>query len=94
VAIPKFSRCVDGVAWFKSQGRWQSGSYSPQPGDVIFFDWDTSGGQDGAPDHVGIVEKVEGGVIYTVEGNSAGDSCQQKRYAVGNYLIGGYGKLE
>ena len=28
------------------------------------------------PDHVGIVEKVEGGMIYTIEGNSAGGSVQ------------------
>lgn len=93
VPIPKFSRCVDGVAWFKGQGLWQSGSYSPQPGDIIFFDWDTGGGQDGIPDHVGIVEKVEGGTVYTIEGNSFGDSCRQNRYVLGSYLINGYGKI-
>ena len=49
------------------------------------------GGQDGIPDHVGIVERVEGGTIYTIEGNSAGDSCQQNRYAMGSHLIYGYG---
>lgn len=54
---------------------------------MIFFDWD----QDLAPNHVGIVEKVEGGVIYTIEGNSAGDRCGEKRYAVGSGLVLGYG---
>ena len=86
-AVPKFSRCVDGVAWFRGQGCWQSGSYLPQLGDIIFFDWN----QDMVPDHVGIVEKTEGGVIYTVEGNSAGDRCRQNRYAVGSNMIYGYG---
>ena len=42
------------------------------------------------PDHVGIVEKVENGLVYTVEGNS-GDSCRENRYAVGHYEIYGYG---
>lgn len=89
-SIPMFSSCVDGVAWFKAQGRWENGRYLPQPGDVIFFDWDTGGGQDGKPDHVGIVERVEGGVIYTIEGNS-GNQCRENRYAVGNHQIYGYG---
>ena len=89
-AVPKFSRCVDGVAWFRGQGCWQSGSYLPQLGDIIFFDWN----QDMVPDHVGIVEKTEGGVIYTVEGNSAGDRCRQNRYAVGSPLILGYGAFQ
>lgn len=37
---------------------------------IIFFDWDNkghSGPQDGQSDHVGIVWKVEDGIIYTVE---------------------------
>ena len=89
-SIPMFSSCVDGVAWFKAQGRWENGRYLPQPGDIIFFDWDTGGGQDGKPDHVGIVERVEGGVVYTIEGNS-GNQCRENRYAVGNYQIYGYG---
>lgn len=42
------------------------------------------------PDHVGIVERVEGGYVYTVEGNS-GDACRQRRYPVGYYEIYGYG---
>lgn len=58
-------------------------------GDIIFFDWD-DGGQDGSSDHVGIVEKVENGRVYTVEGNS-GDSVRQNSYPVGYYEIYGYG---
>lgn len=40
----------------------------------------------------GIVERVENGIVYTVEGNS-GDSCRQCQRAVGNYEILGYGVL-
>jgi len=39
-------------------------------------------GQDGIPDHVGIVQKMENGIVYTVEGNS-GDACRENRSAVG-----------
>lgn len=92
--MPKFAGCVQGSQWFKDRGRWQDRSYEPQPGDVIFYDWDDPGGfsgpQDGIPDHVGIVEKVENGRVYTVEGNS-GDKCAQRSYPVGYYEIWGYG---
>ena len=84
--IPKFADCVNGVQWFKDRGQWLDGSADPVPGMIIFFDWDS----DGETDHVGIVEKVENGIVYTVEGNS-GDSCRENHYAVGHYEILGYG---
>ena len=94
--VPKFSGCVQGSRWFKDRGLWQDKSYSPSPGDIIFFDWNDPGGfsgpQDGVPDHVGIVEKVENGRVYTVEGNS-GDKCCQRSYPVGYYEIYGYGVI-
>ena len=91
--IPKFAGCVWGVEWFRDRGLWQDRNYEPRPGDIIFFDWDnkgSSGPQDGESDHVGIVEKVENGIVYTVEGNS-GDSCRENHYAIGYYEILGYG---
>lgn len=94
--VPKFSSCTAGSRWFKDQGRWQDRSYTPNPGDIIFFDWDDPGGfsgpQDGLPDHVGIVERVENGRVYTIEGNS-GDKCCQRSYPVGYYEIYGYGAI-
>ena len=91
--IPKFAGCTGGSNWFKARGQWQEGSYEPHPGDLVFFGRDNKGGsgpQDDVPDHVGIVERVENGVVYTVEGNS-GDSCRQNTYSVGHYEIWGYG---
>ena len=91
--IPKFAGCVNGVQWFKDRGQWQDGSFEPSAGQIIFFDWDnkgSSGPQDGQSDHVGIVEKCENGIVYTIEGNS-GDSCRQNQYPVGHYEILGYG---
>ena len=87
--IPKFALCTDGVTWFRQRGQWQDNTYSPSPGDIIFFDWKRDG-QDGNADHVGIVEKCEDGVVYTVEGNSS-DACRQRNYSIGYYEILGYG---
>ena len=86
-AYPKFSGCVFGMQWFQQRGLWLDGSAEPVPGMLIFFDWAT---QDGVPDHVGIVEKVENGIVYTVEGNSR-DMCRQKQYSLGSSVILGYG---
>ena len=88
--IPKYAGCVNGVDWFKGCGQWLDNSAEPTPGMIIFFDWDDETGQDGQSDHTGIVEKVENGRVYTVEGNS-GDSVRQNSYPVGYYEILGYG---
>ena len=91
--IPKFAGCVNGVQWFRERGQWADNAMEPSPGMIIFFDWDnkgSSGPQDGQADHVGIVQKVENGIVYTIEGNS-GDSCRVNQYPVGYYEILGYG---
>ena len=85
--IPKFAGVVLGIDWFKTRGQWADNSIEPSPGSIIFFDWQ----QDGLSDHVGIVEKCENGIIYTIEGNSTGDSCRQREYFVGSSYIYGYG---
>lgn len=93
---PKFAGCVGGVEWFRSREQWADNTVEPAPGMIVFFDWNdpngTSGPQDGEADHVGIVEKCENGIVYTIEGNS-GDACRQNQYPVGYYEILGYGIL-
>ena len=89
--IPQYAGCVNGVQWFKDRGQWMDGSAEPAPGMIIFFDWDDENGQDGLSDHTGIVEKVENGRVYTIEGNS-GDSVRQNSYPVGHYEVLGYGR--
>ena len=93
---PKFAGCVGGVEWFRSHGQWADNTVEPAPGMIVFFDWNdpngASGPQDGEADHVGIVEKCENGIVYTIEGNS-GDACRQNQYPVGYYEILGYGIL-
>lgn len=86
--MPKFSLCDDGIAWFQGKGKWKSRGYSPAPGTLIFFDWNG----DGTSDHVGIVEKIEGSTVYTVEGNSS-DAVNKRSYDINNGTIMGYGIL-
>lgn len=86
--VPKFSLCSDGVTWFQGKNKWQSGGTTPTAGMIIFFDWD----HDGNSDHVGIVEKCEGGRVYTVEGNSS-DQVRQRNYAMDYASIMGYGVI-
>ena len=93
---PKFAGCVGGVEWFRSREQWADNTIEPAPGMIVFFDWNdpngASGPQDGEADHVGIVEKCENGIVYTIEGNS-GNLCRVNRYPVGQYEIMGYGIL-
>ena len=84
--IPKFSLCSAGMEWFESRGQFMDGSYVPATGDLVFFDWEN----DGSVDHVGIVESVVDGNIYTVEGNS-GDKVARRSYPIGYGQIVGYG---
>ena len=63
------SGCTDMMAMFNSQGRYHSRGYVPQPGDLIFYDWECT--DSGDADHVGIVESCDGYTITVIEGNLA-----------------------
>ena len=41
--IPKFAGCIQGSEWFKERGQWQDGSFTPEAGHIIFFDWEGDG---------------------------------------------------
>lgn len=51
-------------------------------GDIVFYDWDSSGDCD----HVGIVEKVEGGYLTVIEGNYK-DSVARRKIKTNNKSI-------
>ena len=84
--LPRMEGVRPYVDWFVQRSQWQNREYEPIPGDIIFFDWES----DGLADHVGIVEKVEDGFVYTIEGNS-GDRCSECCYTIGSPPILGYG---
>ena len=90
---PKFADVDKGMKLFQdgsgSYGQWHERTYTPIPGDYVFFDWD--GGKD--PDHVGAVLYVDGTQLYTIEGNSGGRVAVH-RYALNDQRIVGYGVLD
>lgn len=92
-APPRFAKVDDGMKHFQdgSYGQWHERTYTPIPGDYVFFDWD--GGTDPDPDHVGAVLCVEGDFLYTIEGNSGGKVAVQ-RYLLSDSRIVGYGVLK
>ncbi|MBS2035350.1 CHAP domain-containing protein [bacterium] len=81
--------CPEIVNWAKQKGIWMERGSTPKPGDAILFDWEG----DGTSDHIGIVEKVEGGKITTIEGNSS-DSVKRNSYEVGSTKILGFVKTK
>lgn len=60
--------------------------YTPKPGDAILFDWE--GGRNGV-EHIGLVEKIKNGKVYTIEGNSS-DAVKRRVYDLKDPRIDGY----
>ncbi len=80
---------------YYQKSAYNGGSYTPQPGDLIFFY--SSGGIN----HIGFVVYTSGGYVYTVEGNTGGSAgvvanggrvCA-KSYSLSSSSIAGYGVL-
>lgn len=71
-------------SWFVARAAYRDRlSADPQPGDVVWFEHG----------HVGIVERVRGDDLHTIEGN-AGDAVTRRTYAQWriNSDIGGFGR--
>lgn len=85
-----FVSCSLWLEQLRTSGQYSSraSGYTPQAGDLIFF---RSANAGRASDHVGLVRYVEGGRVYTVEGNSS-NKVSLNSYAVTNTYIVGYGK--
>lgn len=77
---------------YKNKGAWHTSN--PKVGDQIFFKNDVR------ICHTGIVYKVDGKKVYTIEGNTTGASgviangggVQKKSYSLGSSYIAGYGR--
>jgi hypothetical protein len=82
--VPKTASCSNGMTWFKNKGLFKyKGKYTPKRGDIIYF---CSAGSS----HVGIVEKVSGNTVHTVEGNTS-NKVARRSYSLTAARITGYG---
>lgn len=91
--IPTECSCSKMIELFKAKGIWQEkDDYVPAAGDYILYDWEDNGKGDnkGAPNHIGIVQKVSGKTIYVIEGNY-NEAVKVRKIAVNGKYIRGYG---
>ena len=90
--IPLECGCEEMIQKAKAMGIWvEDDSYTPLPADIIMYDWQDSGSGDctGYADHVGFVEKVQGGAQTVIEGNRY-DSVSRRSLPVNGQFIRGY----
>lgn len=85
--------CNKHIDIFKKKGIWiEDGKIKPQVGDIILFNWDDAlQPNDGAADHIGIVEQVYGNTIVCIEGNY-NDAVGRRTINVGWGYIRGYAR--
>lgn len=82
--VPKTASTTYGMNWFKNKGQFKyKGKYTPKRGDLIYF-------KSAGASHVGIVEKVSGNTVHTVEGNTS-NRVARRSYSLGYRTITGYG---
>lgn len=74
--------CAESAGYYQRHGAYY---YTPEIGDQIFFN--VSGGIN----HTGIVEKISGQTVTTIEGNSS-DQVRENTYRIGDPSINGYGR--
>ncbi|MFF4190881.1 CHAP domain-containing protein [Nonomuraea sp. NPDC001831] len=83
--VGQFAWTPSHAAWFIKQNAW---AQRPEPGALVFFDWGGGKSYKGV-DHVGIVERVEGKKIHTIEANV--DRVWLKRKVRDTDKVVGYG---
>ncbi|MFD0902863.1 CHAP domain-containing protein [Actinomadura sediminis] len=87
----QFAATPDHAKWFEDHDAWGD---DPEPGAIVFFDWSGSKDLDQI-DHVGIVEKVDGKTIRTIEGNADGYKLTRKTRDMDHVVGFGYpGKVQ
>ena len=89
-AMPIAASCESWVSSLSGSGKYASaGTYSPKPGDLIFFDYFP---YDNIADHVGIVNSFneENGLLVTIEG-ATNNIVKIHRYNISDRDILGFG---
>lgn len=85
--------CSKMIELAKAKGIWvEDDAFVPRPGDAVIYDWqdDGKGDNKGVPDHVGIVERVEGNNMYIIEGNRPLGHVARHQLAVNGRYIRGF----
>ena len=88
IAFPRFAGCTTGFHEMQGWGITTNEHIVPEPGDLIFFEWD---GDYDDYDHVGIVESADENYVNTIEGNHE-DCVARYTYSRWSNCIVGYAK--
>lgn len=91
--IPPECGCQRQIGLWQALGSWQEDDgYIPQPGDIIYYDFDENRLRDctGWSDHVGIVVGVKWPFIKVIEGNWSDAVCSRVLF-INDIHIRGYG---
>lgn len=89
--VPTIAEWFDKKKQYKNS-KAKGGDYTPQKGDIVLFDYN----KNKTSDHIGLVENVENGKIYTIEGNKDQmvkrcvydlDSKDIRAYCIPDYLV-------
>lgn len=91
--IPTECGCERQIELWKALDRWEErDSYVPQPGDLIYYDWNETGSGDctGWSDHVGIVVGTKWPYMKVIEGNKD-DMVTYRTLLVDDVSIRGFG---
>ncbi|GAA2449106.1 hypothetical protein GCM10010191_78250 [Actinomadura vinacea] len=87
----QFAATVEHAKWFKKHDAWGK---EPVPGALVFYDWNGSGDLDQI-DHVGLVEKIDGRTLHTIEANADGYKLMRKTRDMDSVVGFGYpGKVK
>lgn len=89
--FPSECGCGRMITLAKKMGIWvENDAYKPSPGDCVLYDWQDSGKGDntGDPDHVGMVEKINGNTITVIEGNYSNAVTRRALLVNGKYIRG------
>ena len=84
--------CSKQIDIAKKMSIWvENDKYIPKHGDRVMYDWQNSGTGDNmnAPDHTGLIEKCENGIIVVIEGNYK-DGCNRRYIKVNDSRIRGF----
>ena len=76
--------CTYSLRYYREKGQFHQ--YGPKAGDQIFFGTSLNNAT-----HTGLVEKVDGSTVHTIEGNT-GDQVARRRYSIYDSAILGYGR--
>lgn len=76
--------CTYSLRYYREKGQFHQ--YGPKAGDQIFFGTSLNNAT-----HTGLVERVEGTTVHTIEGNT-GDQVARRHYSIYDSAILGYGR--